>query len=81
LLYKRQTLGQAMQSAFNKATVRFLDEGKMRPYDLQNETLYCDPALRPNFIDEMITTPASATVKDDIVTVTAPSHWTPTAIH
>ncbi len=77
-LLEGQTLGQAMRSAFNNATVHYLDENSdagMR-YVLDNEMLFGDPALRFHVPGDWLTRPARATRDGNEVTVTAPEAWT-----
>ena len=73
-----QTLGQAMRSGFNNATVHYLDEGQdagMR-YVLDNEMLFGDPGLRFHVPSAPMTALATATRDGDVVTVTGPEEWT-----
>jgi hypothetical protein len=73
-----QTLGQAMRSGFNNATVHYLDEGSnagMR-YVLDNEMLFGDPALVFHVPSDPITAPAHVTHEADLITVHAPEDWT-----
>jgi len=77
-LLQGETLGQAMRSAFNNATVHYLDEGEdagMR-YVLDNEMLFGDPGLRFHVPAEPVTAPAHATLAEDVLTVAGPAQWT-----
>ncbi len=76
-LLSGETLGQAMRSAFNNATIHYLDEGSnaaMR-YVLDNEMLFGDPALAFHVPSDPITQPAHVTEADGLITVHAPEQW------
>jgi len=88
------SVGQAMQTAYNKAMVHHLDGGHMNKYCLENEVLLGDPALVPCFANAGVSahagsrscggdvTPASASLDEGgIVTVVGPSNWLCTPIH
>lgn len=77
-LLKGQTLGQAMRSAFNHATVHYLDEnsGAGMRYVLDNEMLFGDPALVFHVPSDPLTEPAHVTHEEELITVHAPEVWT-----
>ena len=75
---KGETLGQAMRSGFNHATIHYLDENSdasMR-YVLDNEMLFGDPGLVMAVPSPPMTRLAQATQSGDEVTVLPPEVWT-----